>query len=85
MTSRPNPTASCAITCKQRWFQNYLVQNRGLDLPKNLSEGEREARTAVKVRGICKITTRRHLNTNKDAALIWKHLRRDAWQWKEGQ
>ncbi len=78
-----NYAIQCNVYCSYAWFRKFLVAKHGLYVPKYMDEKLKADMTAVKVRGILKITSRRQLNTNKDAALRWKYLRLDAWAWRK--
>ena len=72
--------AECAMKCGEPAFKVFLEQQHGLERPLT------KERVEQKVRTLLRVTSRKDINDNDDAARRWRELRAayDAWR-KAGQ
>src|SRR5690606_5085342 len=73
---RKNYATEAVMKCAEPAFKRFLMERYGLESPAT------NDRVAQRLRGILRVTSRRELNDNNQAAERWKALRSefDAWR-----
>lgn len=75
-STRKNYATEAVMKCAEPAFKRFLMERYGLESPAT------NDRVAQRLRGILRVTSRRELNDNNQAAERWKALRSEFEAWR---